>query len=113
MIAMKVPKVTRYVAMYGIACMTVLTGCSRDEAVELGENDRRYAAFYADYLVLSGVSSDGNDSEPVPEGEQVDSLLIVHGLTLFEFNERSDAYSSNPGLWRAVLLEVKNRLKAE
>ncbi len=91
--------------------LTTLMSCAPDDVVDLGENDRRYAAFYADYLVMSGVSSTVDSSGSVPGADRVDSLLVVHGLTLYEFNERSDTYSKNPRLWRAVLLETKSRLK--
>lgn len=86
-------------------------GCARQDQPVLHEKDRKFAAFYADYLVLSGIAGDTEDSDSLIGGKNLDSLFEVHALSLESFNERTDVYKENPKLWRAVLQEVKDKLQ--
>lgn len=90
--------------------MFFMQGCSQNDPSELTETDKRFAAFYADYLVLSGVAANEADSVALMGAQDIDSLLEVHALSWQAFNERVDTYRQEPKLWKAVLLEVKNNL---
>ncbi|MCW8795551.1 MAG: hypothetical protein OQK67_00635 [Chlorobium sp.] len=100
-----------------VACMATVTacvvwqGCTPEAPYELSQTDKRFAAFYADYMLLSGVADSARDSVAVPGMQTIDSLLDVHTLTMKEFNERAETYRQEPKLWRAILLEVKNNLR--
>lgn len=86
-------------------------GCAKSDPPALNEADKRFAAFYADYMLLSGVAVSEADSVALTGIQEIDSLLDAHALTIQVFNERADAYRQEPKLWRAVLLEVKNNLQ--
>ncbi|NEX14273.1 MAG: hypothetical protein C1941_06230 [Prosthecochloris sp.] len=100
-----------------VACMAtvmacvVAQGCTPKAPYELSQADKRFASFYADYMLLSGVTDSARDSVAVPGRQTIDSLLDVHSLTMKEFNERAEKYRQEPKLWRAILLEVKNNLR--
>lgn len=87
------------------------SGCSPQDQPVLHEKDRKFAAFYADYLTLSGIAGDAKESDSLIGGKNLDSLFDVHALSLESFNERTDVYKENPKLWRAVLQEVKDKLQ--
>ncbi len=91
--------------------IVVASGCSRQDKAVLNERDRKFSAFYADYLVLTGIADDGPEPDSLIGGGSLDSLFGVHGLSLESFNERTDEYRENPKLWRAVLQEVKEKLQ--
>lgn len=104
-------RITRTVTAFAVVFFLAFAqGCARKDSPVLQEGDKRFAAFYADYLVLSGISSTGTERFFWPGGDLIDSLFDVHGLTLESFNELSDTYRENPKRWRAVLKEVKNNL---
>ena len=86
-------------------------GCSQEDQLVLHEDDKKFAAFYADYLVLSGIADDESESDSLIGGRYLDSLFDVHALSLERFNERADIYKEDPKLWRAVLQEVKGKLQ--
>lgn len=88
-------------------------GCTRNKQPVLNEADKKFAAFYADYLVLSGVTVGESEKVHRIGGKHVDSLLEVHALSLEGFNERTDVYKENPNLWKAVLLQVRNNLQED
>lgn len=105
-------RITRTVTAFAVVfSLTLAQGCARKDSPVLQESDKRFAAFYADYLVLSGISPKGAERLSLPGSDLIDSLFDVHGLTLESFNELSDTYRENPKLWRAVLKEVKNNLR--
>lgn len=94
-----------------VITMFFLQGCAKSDPSALNEADKRFAAFYADYMLLSGVAVSEADSVALAGIQEIDSLLDAHALTIQVFNERADAYRQEPKLWRAVLLEVKNNLQ--
>lgn len=94
-----------------VIAMFFLQGCTKSDPPALNEADKRFAAFYADYMLLSGVAVSEADSVALAGIQEIDSLLDTHALTIQVFNERADAYRQEPKLWRAVLLEVKNNLQ--
>ena len=87
------------------------TGCSEGKPPSLDDADKRFAAFYADYLLYSGVAADDADSGISVKSEELDSLLATHGLSAKDFNERADTYRIKPKLWKAVLTEVRDILQ--
>ncbi|MCG8377490.1 MAG: hypothetical protein MI702_13515 [Chlorobiales bacterium] len=106
----------RIIRMHVTCAVTVITmfflqGCAKSDPPALNEADKRFAAFYADYMLLSGVAVGEADSVALTGIQEIDSLLDAHALTIQVFNERADAYRQEPKLWRAVLLEVKNNLQ--
>ncbi|WP_110022078.1 hypothetical protein [Prosthecochloris marina] len=109
---------SRKAGMYAL-CGAVLLfiffgqGCTRSEQPVLSEADRKFAAFYADYLVLSGVTVSESENVSLIGGKHIDSLFEIHALTFEGFNERTDVYKENPKLWRAVLLQVRNNLQQD
>lgn len=94
-----------------LAVMWSFVGCAKSDSVTLGETDKRFAAFYADYMMLSGLAANEADSAELIGGKEIDSLFDVHGLSPQDFNRRADVYRESPKLWRAVLLEVKQELQ--
>lgn len=86
-------------------------GCAESDLPALNSTDKRFAAFYADYLMLSGVAVDEADSVAVMGVKELDSLFAVHALTRQAFNERAGRYRREPRLWKAVLLEVRGNLQ--
>ena len=104
--------IRRYVAcMATVMACVVAQGCTPKAPYELSQADKRFAAFYADYMLLSGITESARDSVAVPGMQKIDSLLEVHTLTMKEFNEQAEKYRQEPKHWRAILLEVKNNLK--
>ena len=100
-----------FAGMVAMLSMLFMEGCTQQVQPKLGSDDKKFAAFYADYLILSGVASDESETVSLVGGRDIDSLFEVHALTLERFNELADAYKEEPRLWRAVLLEVKNNLQ--
>ena len=94
-----------------VIAMFSLQGCAESGPPALNEADKRFAAFYTDYMLLSGVAVNEADSAALMGIQEIDSLLEVHAFTMQMFNERADVYRQEPKLWRAVLLEVKNNLQ--
>lgn len=93
--------------------MFLAQGCTKDDQPLLQDADKRFAAFYADYLLLSGIASSEPDNVSLVDGKYIDSLLVVHALTIEDFNKLVDTYKDDPRLWRAVLREVKNKLQKD
>lgn len=93
-------------------CLVVLAGCSLQGAPGLDSTDRKFAAFYSDYLVRSGSAepSDSVQALPLTSGD-LDSLFVRHGIDQKIFDEKLRAYSKDPALWREVLVEVRKQLR--
>ncbi len=101
----------RFTCAVTVLFMFFAQGCESKDPSALNEEDKKFAMFYADYLVLSGVAA--GDSETVSQvgNKSLDSLFDAHALTLDDFNKRTNIYQQEPRLWKAVLLEVKKNLK--
>ncbi len=100
-----------YICTVAVVFLFFAQGCGENDLPALNNTDKRFAAFYADYLMLSGVAVDEVDSVAVMGVRELDSLFAVHALTRKAFNERADRYRREPKLWKAVLLEVRNNLE--
>ncbi|RNA66116.1 hypothetical protein CR163_000845 [Prosthecochloris sp. ZM_2] len=87
-----------------------LSGCSGTEEPRLDDVDRRFAAFYSEYLLTGGLAADGRDSSALMPRDHIDSLLDRHDLSLELLHERAERYQERPGLWKQVLLDIRSRL---
>ncbi len=104
--------IKRYVAcMATVMACVVVQGCTPKAPYELSQADKRFAAFYTDYMLFSEITDSATDSVAVRGMQKIDSLLEVHALTMKKFNERAEKYRQEPKLWRAILLEVKKNLR--
>ncbi len=86
-----------------------LAGCVEQKSLALDKDDVRVAAFYADYLLISGVSSGvgtGRDLA-LPDSADINELLVRHELTREGLNRKIEVYKRNPYLWRSVLQKVR------
>lgn len=90
-----------------------LGGCSSPQPVEPAEEDRRFAAFYSDYLLASGVSgrSQGAPAVAALDSAALGALLEKHGLDVGALQERTEAYRHDPELWQQVLMQVREEIK--
>ncbi|HWQ25281.1 MAG TPA: hypothetical protein VN367_00735 [Chlorobaculum sp.] len=89
-----------------------LGGCGLQGQPKLDAADIRFAAFYSDYLVRSGVSpKDGGAPSPVMSSSGLDSLFARHGMDQKSFDAKLNAYSRDPQLWREVLEQVRRNLR--
>lgn len=83
------------------------------QPVEPAEEDRRFAAFYSDYLLASGVSgrSQGAPAVAALDSAALGALLEKHGLDVGALQERTEAYRQDPELWQQVLMQVREEIK--
>jgi hypothetical protein len=89
-----------------------MAGCGLQKQSRLGRDDFRFAAFYGDYLARSGVTvKDGATPAAELTSAGLDTLFVRHGLDQKTFDARLQAYSSDPELWRKVLLEVRRNIQ--
>ncbi|NTV91845.1 MAG: hypothetical protein HGA72_00780 [Chlorobiaceae bacterium] len=74
--------------------------------------DSRFAAFYSDYLMSSGVEGHVERSDILPpDAEVLGSMLARHSITSDELNSRIRFYREHPMRWRHVLLEVRENIR--
>ncbi len=89
-------------------------GCGVGEKISPDMIDQRFASFYSDYLISSGVTS---EDEPVvllrPDSDAFVRMLGRHSLTPYEFNCRMIRYRQQPERWKEVLLLVRMNLQKE
>lgn len=89
-----------------------LAGCSGNEASRLRKDDIRFAAFYTDYLLLSGVEPATKDEQLVAlSPAMVDQLLEKHHLTRQSMSSLVANYRRNPEQWQVVLEQVRGNLR--
>ncbi len=91
-----------------------LCGCELQQPQKLDSTDMKIAAFYSDYLLVSGAIVP--DAAPVSEfpevsAQEIDTLFVHHGIDQKVFNDRLARYSRNPALWRNVLVQVRKNLR--
>jgi len=97
-----------------LAGMVFLAGCSLQSGPKLDAADLRFASFYSDYLVRSGVSAPDSTAKGVAMSSAgLDSLFLRHGLDQKSFDAKIRAYSKDPQLWREVLVQVRRNLRKQ
>ncbi len=88
--------------------LLLLAGCGAGRDVSLDGVDRRFAAFYSDYLVGSGVSAQSEDVALVPpSARELELMLARHSLTGDEFQRRMKLYREQPERWKKVVTLVR------
>lgn len=94
------------------ACLVFLGGCGIQGRPGLDATDRKFAAFYSEYLVRTGAAepSDSLKSLPLTSGD-LDTLFARSGLDQQTFDAKLRAYSRDPALWREVLIQVRKNLR--
>lgn len=107
-------KIISYLHRCMLLCLLCfqLVGCSDDGSSRLRKEDIYFAAFYTDYLLLSGV-------EPADKGEElvvlspatVDQLLANHHLTRQSMAQLVATYRRHPEQWQLVLEQVRGNLR--
>ncbi|ACD90168.1 conserved hypothetical protein [Chlorobium limicola DSM 245] len=102
------------VAAGALLALPFFAGCGVGEKTSLDMIDRRFASFYSDYLIRSGVTA---EDDPVvllrPDSDAFVTLLGRHSLTPYEFNCRMTRYRQQPERWNEVLLLVRKNLQKE
>jgi hypothetical protein len=97
-----------------LLALIFFAGCGVGEKTSLDMIDRRFASFYSDYLIRSGVTA---EDDPVvllrPDSDAFVTLLGRHSLTPYEFNCRMTRYRQQPERWNEVLLLVRKNLQKE
>lgn len=92
--------------------LATLAGCSSARDVRLDGVDRRFAAFYSDYLIASGVISRSEDVALVPpSAPDLDLMLSRHSLTEREFQRRMKLYREQPERWKKVVALVRTDIR--
>ncbi len=88
-----------------------LLGCSEKKSFSLDKDDIRFAGFYSDYLLESGVVA-AHEAVALSalDPSEINALLARHALTRDRMNRKIAAYKRNPELWRSVLLQVRIRI---
>ncbi|ANT64997.1 MULTISPECIES: hypothetical protein [Prosthecochloris] len=79
----------------------------------LDEDERRFAGFYADYLLMTSVHTD-DATVPVrlAGAEELDSLLSKHGIGKAVVEQLVQRFESDPERWRVVLEAARDSLQA-
>ncbi|MEI6638491.1 MAG: hypothetical protein FDX02_04055 [Chlorobium sp.] len=92
-----------------VALCCALAGCVEQKPLALDKDDLRIAAFYGDYLLLSGVPPDVGAGQDIAllDSTDISALLVRHELTQEALNRKIEVYKRNPYLWRSVLQQVR------
>ncbi|NTW69113.1 MAG: hypothetical protein HGB23_04615 [Chlorobiaceae bacterium] len=91
---------------------SLLFGCSEQKSSRLDPDDLRFAEFYSDYLLQSGIpASDNVIVSAVLDAAQLDTLLVHHSLSHERLSSKAQSYRQNPDLWRLVLLQVRENIR--
>lgn len=91
---------------------TLLASCQFSPDVTLDRADRRFASFYSDYLIGSGVTSRNEDVMLAPpSGDELRKMLDRHDLTPGEFRKRIRLYREQPERWKKVLALVRTEVQ--
>ncbi|MEI6847749.1 MAG: hypothetical protein WCK32_06905 [Chlorobiaceae bacterium] len=97
-----------YYLIFGFA----FWGCSENKSSILDQDDMRFAGFYSDYLLFSGVTAGDQPvfTTALNSGEVI-TLLENHTLTREHFTKKIQYYKQNPERWRAVLMQVRENIR--
>jgi hypothetical protein len=94
-----------------VFCFALL-GCSDNKPSTLDQDDIRFAGFYSDYLLQSGVADRENAIAATSfDSAQLDTLLVRHALDRPRFTAKVQSYRRNPELWRLVLVQVRENIR--
>lgn len=79
----------------------------------LDDDERRFAGFYARYLLLTSVYVDDDTTRPVrmADSAELDSLLNQHGLAMEDVDRLVQRFASDPERWRLVLEAARDSLE--
>ena len=89
-----------------------LLGCGEKKSSLLDQDDIRFAGFYSDYLLVSGViASDETAVLAVHYSTELDSLLLRHAMTREILSRKVQLYKESPELWRSVLVQVRANIR--
>ena len=90
----------------------LFSGCSEKKSSQLDQTDIRFAGFYTDYLLLSGVTA-GDDGVRFAslDSAELSALLQRHALTREQLNLKVELYKQNPDLWQHVLLQARENIR--
>lgn len=89
-------------------------GCHSDE-VRLSEDDGRFAALYADILLVhADYERVGGSGGAFSKSDSLQKIFSIHHITAEQFSRHLGRYKSNPALWlkvqdRALSLLGKHR----
>ena len=99
-------------SFYCLVAGFILLGCAEKKSFTLDKDDIRFAGFYSDYLLLSGVPGEKDTVVlNAPNSADINALLVRHALTRESLNRKTEAYKQNPDLWREVLLQVRENIR--
>ncbi len=108
---MQLRKAFRGLSLF-FALALVFSGCSEKKSSQLDQQDIRFAGFYSDYLLLSGVTAtEGGVTFASLESAELQELLLRHTLTREQLNLKVELYKDNPELWQKVLLQVRQNIR--
>lgn len=79
----------------------------------LDDDERRFAGFYAEYLLLTSVHMD-DTAVPVrlADDGELDSLLSRHGIGMDDVERLVQRFASDPERWRLVLETARDSLES-
>jgi hypothetical protein len=90
----------------------ILFGCSEKKPFSLDKDDIRFAGFYSDYLLVSGVSSGNDNAVPnAVDSSELNQLLERNALTPETLKRKTQIYKENSELWKAVLVQVRENIR--
>jgi len=100
-----------FVIILALFLFPLLTGCAEKKAQELDGDDIRFAEFYSDYLLFSGVSArTGEQLKADLDSGTLSSLLSRHDISVELLIKKSEAYQADPMLWQMVLVRVRDNI---
>jgi len=89
-----------------------LLACSEKKTSVPDRDDIRFAGFYSDYLLQTGIAAGDGDVPLVAlDSGQLNTLLLRHALTRELLGSRMERYRDNPELWRSVLVMVRENIR--
>jgi hypothetical protein len=91
-----------------------VSGCRTAGNTGLDADDLRFAGFYSDYLVESGVTSSDEDVVLAPlSSEKMNSMLARHDLKPEDFRKKVRLYNQEPERWKLVIALVRSNVQKE
>lgn len=95
-----------------VALMLPVSGCRTAGHTELDAVDIRFAAFYSDYLIASGVTSRDENVVLAPlSGTRMNRMLADHAIKPETFRKRVQLYGEQPERWKKVIALVRSNVR--
>lgn len=95
-----------------LAASIALSGCFDNGTPTLDNDDIRFAGFYSDYLLYSGVAPAGSQDTPVVLAtSDIRVLLQRHNLDQERLARKIAAYRNSPELWQLVLRQIRLHIR--